>query len=143
MGILTDLVGGVFKPLSDVIDHYLPSGDAKIAAQTAVLQGQLQIAEQTLDYQKQLLDSQAKIVTAEAQGNSWLQRSWRPLTMLVFLGLVVADALNYLPNRLAPEAWNLLQLGLGGYVVGRSAEKTIPAVAQALTAFAKTPKSST
>jgi len=60
---------------------------------------------------------------AEAQGGSWLQRSWRPITMLTFLVLVVTDALGLLPFRLAGEAWTLLQLGLGGYVVGRSGEK--------------------
>ena len=43
--------------------------------------------------------------------------------MLSFLGLVVADSFGLLATPLAPEAWTLLQVGLGGYVVGRSAEK--------------------
>ena len=43
--------------------------------------------------------------------------------MLTFLVLVVGDSIGLLANPLAPETWLLLQLGIGGYVVGRSAEK--------------------
>jgi len=45
---------------------------------------------------------------------SWLQRIWRPLTMLSFLALVVADSFGLLVFRLSAEAWTLLQIGLGG-----------------------------
>ena len=48
--------------------------------------------------------------------------------MLTFLGLVIADTFGFTTFRLASEAWSLLQLGLGGYVVGRSAEKIIPKI---------------
>jgi len=46
--------------------------------------------------------------------------------MLTFLILVVCDSFDLLVFRLSDEAWVLLQIGLGGYVVGRSAEKIIP-----------------
>ncbi len=45
--------------------------------------------------------------------------------MLTFLGLVLADSFGILANPLAPQAWTLLQLGIGGYVVGRSVEKVV------------------
>lgn len=48
--------------------------------------------------------------------------------MLTFLILVVCDSFGLLTFRLTDEAWMLLQIGLGGYVVGRSAEKIIPGV---------------
>jgi len=43
--------------------------------------------------------------------------------MLTFLGLVVCDSFGWLASPLAAEAWVLLQIGLGGYVTGRSVEK--------------------
>jgi len=46
--------------------------------------------------------------------------------MLSFLGLVIADSCGLLVFRLSDSAWVLLQIGLGGYVVGRSAEKIAP-----------------
>ena len=45
------------------------------------------------------------------------------MTLLSFLVLVILDSFGLLVNPLAKEAWTLLQIGLGGYVVGRSAEK--------------------
>jgi hypothetical protein len=50
--------------------------------------------------------------------------------MLCFCGLAVGDALGLLPNPLAPEAWLLLQVGLGGYVVSRSGEKIVKTIKQ-------------
>ena len=77
------------------------------------------------------LDGAVSIITAEANGESWLQRNWRPLLMLWFAGLVGAHWLGFTPPNL-PEAvvMNLLdivQVGVGGYVIGRSAEKAVRA----------------
>jgi len=129
---LLEVIAGIFKPISDVIDHIVPSGDEKVKLQEALLQGQIATSMQAMDYEKQLLDAQSRIVTAEATGQSWLQRNWRPITMMVFLVLTVCDSFGWLPNRLAPQAWTLLQIGLGGYVVGRSVEKIAPTIANAI-----------
>ena len=78
-----------------------------------------------LDVEKQMVQAKSSVITAEANGQSWLQRNWRPITMLTFLVLVVCDSFGLLnPFRLAPQAWTLLQIGMGGYVIGRSAEKS-------------------
>jgi hypothetical protein len=45
--------------------------------------------------------------------------------MITFLFLVVMDSFGLLSFRLSSEAWLLLQIGLGGYVVGRSGEKIV------------------
>ena len=81
-----------------------------------------------LALEREKLAAQAGLVAAEAGGASWLQRNRRPVTMLSFLGLVVADAFGLLAFRLADQAWLLLQIGLGGYVVGRSVEKISPQI---------------
>ena len=129
---IADIVGGILKPISDIVDHITVSGEDKTKLELAALQGQINAAQSVIAYEQQLLDASSKVVLAEAAGNSWLQRSWRPITMLTFLLLTVADALGWLPNRLAPQAWTLLQLGLGGYVVGRSLEKVAPHFARAI-----------
>jgi hypothetical protein len=78
----------------------------------------------------------AAIVKAEAASSHWLAANWRPLTMLTFVGLIVARWFGWsAPGLSEAEAlalWDIVQLGLGGYVVGRSAEKIVPMVAQAL-----------
>ncbi|HOX26857.1 MAG TPA: 3TM-type holin [Candidatus Krumholzibacteria bacterium] len=74
----------------------------------------------------------AEVVRSEAQRQSWLQRTWRPITMLVFVGLIVARWLGWsAPNLGEAEVlklWDIVEIGLGGYVIGRSAEKILPAV---------------
>lgn len=129
---ITDFLGGIFRPVVDLIEHLTVSGDQKFQLQQEMLRAQIAAANQVMEYERQLLDAQAKIITAEAQGNSWLQRTWRPITMLTFLVLVVCDSFGWLPFRLAEQAWELLKLGLGGYVVGRSVEKVAPAVVAAV-----------
>ena len=74
----------------------------------------------------------ADIVKAEAQSENWLASSWRPLTMITFVVLIVARWFGYAAPDLAEEEylklWDIVQIGLGGYVIGRSAEKIVPAV---------------
>lgn len=129
---MLEVLAAIFKPVTAAIEHILPSGDAKVQLQQKIVEAQIQAASQLVAYEQQLLDAQSKVITAEATGNSWIQRSWRPITMLTFLALVVADALGFLPFRLAPDAWELLKIGLGGYVAGRSLEKVAGPVAAAL-----------
>lgn len=78
----------------------------------------------------------ADIIKTEASSESWLASSWRPITMLVFTALIVARWFGWAaPNLTEAEylkLWDIVQLGLGGYVMGRSAEKIVPSIAAAL-----------
>lgn len=124
MGIF-DFLGGAIKPITDLIDNLSTSNEEKAEAKAKLQLIQNNLTEKFLDYENELLKSKTKIIEAEAVGQSWLQRNWRPITMLTFLVLVVFDSFGILAFRLSDEAWTLLQLGLGGYVVGRSAEKVV------------------
>ncbi|GAA5446165.1 hypothetical protein Misp06_04374 [Microbulbifer sp. NBRC 101763] len=81
----------------------------------------------TMDLEE--LKRATQVITTEAIGDSWIQRNWRPLTMLTFVGLIVAHWLGWTAPNLGKEQALALQgvvkIGLGGYVVGRSAEKAI------------------
>ena len=79
--------------------------------------------QKVFDYETSLIESQAKIVHAEASSGHWLTANWRPITMLTFLTLAVGDSMGWLQAPLRDEAWFLLEIGLGGYIVGRSGEK--------------------
>ena len=76
------------------------------------------------------------MIRTEAQGESWLQRNWRPLTMMVFVGLIVGKWLGYtapgVSEDLELRLLGLIEIGLGGYVIGRSVEKVAPVIAGAL-----------
>jgi len=79
------------------------------------------------------LDAAMSVIVAEAQSDHWVVSAWRPITMLVFVAIVANNYLLY-PYislfwqaapllELPPDLWDLIKIGLGGYVVGRSAEK--------------------
>jgi len=127
MGILS-VIGELIKPVANLIDDLHTSGEEKGAIREAINKIENAFAEKVLEYEQKILEMQTTIITTEAKGESWLQRSWRPITMLTFLVLVVFDGFGWLKHPLAPEAWTLLQIGLGGYVVGRSVEKILPSV---------------
>lgn len=117
------LIGSIFKPAAELIDNLHTSEEEKLTIKQRMFELQVEAFNKAEEYEAKLLDAKQKIITAEAQSQSWIARNWRPISMLTFLVLVVGDSFGLLPNDLAPEAWTLLQIGLGGYVVGRSAEK--------------------
>jgi len=129
---LLSLIGNIFQPAADLIDNLHTSEEERLQVKMKMFEAQMEAAQQAQKYESELLKAKAEIITAEAKGDSWIQRNWRPVTMLTFLVLVVLDALGVLPNPLAQEAWTLLQLGLGGYVVGRSVEKVTPMVTKVM-----------
>lgn len=122
MSVLS-FISSIFEPAAKLVDDLHTSDEEKLELQRKMRTLENEVSFKVLDYEKTLMEHQAKVIMAEAQGQSWLQRSWRPITMLSFLLLVALDSFGLLANPLADEAWTLLQIGLGGYVVGRSGEK--------------------
>lgn len=112
------------NPINDTLEG---AGNLAIKIRSAITgdltpEKKAELESQILTIESNIKQAQANVIMAEANGQSWLQRSWRPITMLTFLLLVVLDSFGWLPFRLAKEAWELLKIGLGGYVIGRSAE---------------------
>jgi len=129
---LLSVAGSLFKPFAELVDNVHTSEEERGQLKNQMLLTQNAFAGKVLEYEGKLMEMQSSIIKAEAMGHSWIQRSWRPLTMLTFLVLIILDSFGLLAFRLSGEAWTLLKLGLGGYVVGRSAEKIVPSLAQAL-----------
>jgi hypothetical protein len=123
-----DLIAGIFKPAAELIDEIHTSEEERIIQQRKLLEIQAMVLDSSLEYEKEMMSARAEIVNSEAKSEHWITATWRPITMLTFLALAVGDSLGWLPNPLRDEAWMLLQIGLGGYVVGRSAEKVIKTV---------------
>jgi len=78
----------------------------------------------------------ADIVKTEAASSHWLAANWRPLTMVTFVCLIVARFMGYTAPGLTEaevlKLWDIIYLGLGGYVIGRSVEKVLPNVTQSV-----------
>lgn len=120
---IMDLIGRLFQPVADLIDNLHTSKEEKLEARQKMFDAQAALSMRVLDYEAQLLQMQGNIVNSEANSEHWLAAVWRPVTMLTFLAMIVGDVYGFAASPLPPEIWTLIQLGLGGYVVGRSAEK--------------------
>lgn len=112
-----------------LIDRLWPDPEQRAQAQLALME-LAQKGELTE------LVERASIVKAEAQSGHWLAATWRPVLMLTFGALIVARWFGWAaPNLTEAEylkLWSIVELGLGGYVIGRSAEKIVPSIAEAL-----------
>ena len=122
------IISRIFEPLSGLLQEAIKTEAERDLATAKLAKLQADAVMSALQFEEQRLAVSARLVAAEAGGQSWLQRSWRPITMICFLGLVLADSFGLLAFRLSAEAWHLLQIGLGGYVVGRSVEKIMPQI---------------
>lgn len=135
---LLSVIKDIFKPAVELVDAMHTSTEEKLAIKAQTLETYARALEAGIEYESKNLEQRAKIVEAEAKSEYWLTSTWRPIVMLTFCALVVADQTGVLAFRLAGEAWTLLQIGLGGYVTGRSLEKIVPPIVGALKEKEKT-----
>lgn len=116
-------VSNIFEPAVKLVDSLHTSDEEKLELRREIQQIENAFLSKLLEYETKIMENRSAVIQAEASGHSWLQRNWRPITMLTFLALVVLDSFGLLAFPLKDDAWTLLQIGLGGYVAGRSAEK--------------------
>ena len=113
-------VKNVVSAVGEVIDRLTLPAREKRQLESDLLQV---LAE----WERARVEAQSAVLVEEAKG-SWLQRSWRPLVMLVFAVIVLVGTFTNLPILDdTSRFWDLLEIGLGGYVVGRGGEKILQA----------------
>lgn len=132
-------IKGVIQPARDIFDEAHFSGEEKAAAELALAELEVKVAERILELRMQALELQAGIIHAESTGGK-LQRNWRPLLMLSFMlilvnnyillpyGPVVENIFGLDPGTIVlldfPAGfWSLLTVGVGGYITSRGVEK--------------------
>ena len=112
---MLQLIGALLPTVGKIVEKAIPDKDLakKIEAD---------IQKELITNQHSEFNAAAKIVLAEANG-SWIKGNWRPVTMLVFVGLICAHWLGFTPDNLSEaevlELMDLVQIGLGAtYLVG-------------------------
>lgn len=136
MNPIWSFLSGLVDPVTKLVDEIHTSEEEKLQIKSTMFKIQQEITTKVLDYESKLLDNQAKVILAEVQGESWLQRNWRPMMMIWFATLLGMYWFGVTPPNMTQETLNslftLMEVGIGGYIVGRSGEKIIPAVVEAL-----------
>ena len=140
--LLIPIIGEIFKGLFNTIDEVHTSEDERLTARQKLFEQQALIYTRVMDFESRLVEAQSRIVEAEAKSESWIAANWRPLAMLVFTALIVNRWTGILSiiglppimidAEIEKELWTVIQVGLGGYVAGRSLEKVAGALAPTL-----------
>jgi len=115
--------------IGDVLDKVIPDPVAQAEAKVKLME-----LAQKGEFAE--MNAKADIIKAEATSESWLAQSWRPILMLTFGALIVARWMGFAAPGISEgeilKLWDIVELGLGGYVIGRTAEKIVPQVVGAL-----------
>lgn len=121
--------------LGDVIKRVLPEDKDK----RAEIEREINMA--LITNASHIEEAASKVILAEAKSEHKITATWRPILMLTITAIVGWNFLLapltelvveiYTGDRipltipLPDQLWNLLMIGVGGYVVGRSGEKIV------------------
>lgn len=126
------VIGGIVETILKIVDKAVPDRDLaeklKAEIQTEALRMDFSLFEKELE-------ARARIIAAEAQSQSTLARIWRPLLMLTVVAIIANNYVIFpyvslftskvVMLELPEKLWNLMTVGVGGYIVGRSGEKIV------------------
>lgn len=122
-------------PIGKIIDKVIPDKSERDR-----LKHELNMA--VLNQDAEFMKAASAIIVAEAGGESAAQRNWRPhlmyliMALLVWNGVAVPLVAAFTGTRIPvleawagipSQMWTLLTTGLGGYIMGRSIEKSVKA----------------
>lgn len=126
--VIPDTIIGVF---GETLDKFFPDQNKKIEAIT-------EIRAKLLENEAKIVAAAGSVVEKEIQSEKWWQNAWRPAFMwiiifIIFNNFILAPYieiffgvdynLNVDVENIPAELWRAIDIGLGGYIIGRSAEK--------------------
>lgn len=131
--LLIKPIASLFGKALDIVDELVEDKDKANELKAALNMRFMEISSTEL---MTTLKSQTDIILAEAKGDSWLQRNWRPMLMLLCMVILLNNfivapyVLLFLPGKaliLELPGWlgGLMIAGVGGYVGGRTVEKIL------------------
>lgn len=136
-------IATLLGPITEIIGRVVPDPNKQAEIRSELLKA-------TMNADSEFYKAAGSIITSEAQGESWMQRNWRPITMLTFVFIVGnnyvlvpyvtwfsemlfakgwIDTVVAVPLLEVPDGlWTLLQIGIGGYITSRGVEKVTRSV---------------
>lgn len=133
-------IGSLITGATSKIDKLVTSDEERMKAQRELDKLRNELGKAVLEHEKHLISAQRSIIEKELNSGSWIARNWRPLLMVLFGAIVGYNYLIlpvsefivttfhinvWIPSKeeLPDNIWDLLKIGVGGYIIGRSSEK--------------------
>lgn len=143
MKFLTGTITGLIDTAGRALDNLFTSDEERQKALNTLeeikVKAKNKERELSLEFEKELtkrVEQRASIIKAEAIAESYIQRNWRPITMLVFT-FIIANNFILAPyiealfgvslnvQELPEKMWNLLTIGMGGYIGALGVKKVV------------------
>lgn len=132
INVIRDIVTSAINPVTNLIDSMHTSEEEKMIAKEKLTRLENEITFKLIETYNNEIEAKKEIIVAEAKGG-WLKSNWRPILMLTIVAIVANNyilvpylsmftdkvTLLELPDKL----WNLMIMGVGGYIAGRTGEK--------------------
>jgi len=113
---VSDVVSRIFGTIDEVVVDKDKANELK-----AKIEGQL------IGLTSQLMEAREKIILAETKSESFLTSNWRPITILIFVAMVVLDwygiAPASVPADVKKDIFSLIKVSVSGYIGVRGIEK--------------------
>lgn len=125
---LPAVLGGLFSFLGSVAQGIFGSSKKK----AEVIESAFTVLNNANSTEAAKAAAAAQIISAEAKSGYFLAAVWRPMLMLFFAVLVGARWFGYIPPDMSEKeiehVYFLLELGIGGYIGGRTLEKIVNSI---------------
>lgn len=127
-------VKGLAEAASGIIDQFVDDPKETAEAQQMLMAEERKTLTAMYEARSRIVEAQADVIQSEAESDHWLAANVRPITLFAFVLIALyagvfapifgwpAPMLGEIPDR----AWQVIMIGLGGYIGGRTAEKIIP-----------------
>lgn len=116
-----DFIANLFNPVAKIIDDVTLSDEEKLKLRNELAQIQQKANAKIIELEQEKVRAHSEIVKAEMSSDNKLASSWRPLSCLALVTLVILGSFELV--TVSSELYNLLNVLLGSYAGGRSLEK--------------------
>lgn len=104
--------------------------------QANVVQELLKLGSNVTDNNAKVAIAAATVIVAE-NNSGGLSKHWRPLLMVVFCGIIISSWFGFVPPHLEQDMgpmmsriFDIVEIGVMGYIPGRSLEKIVSGFAR-------------
>lgn len=118
---ILSVIANLFKPAADLVDELVTSDEEKGKLKNELAKIQNEMLSKIVEADQKAMEATTKVQIAEAGSEGVLTRSWRPLSILLLLGIIVLASLGY--AKVDDKIYEVFQMLLGIGVAGRSVEK--------------------
>lgn len=130
MSFLSGLIGPLISGVSGIFGGMFTTKQKALEAGASVASNITDLINNTNSTDAQIATAIASVVTAEANSESWLTRTWRPLVMWCITVCVICYFFGYKPpnidvpmSDMMREIFDLLKYGIMGYMPCRTVDK--------------------